>query len=196
MTQYLKAISITVLLLLLVACSTSQKKPVEKYAKADVVKYLPGTWQYIGFNVAPGSADTTYIEYPNHLGMEDHVIYGIKTDSGSYRHRYDESTNTLLKVEVDPEVELIRFTVSSDSTGIMYPYHSMDTTGGFIGVALNHKLSWYDDEHGQTHLLIYDALSNADDVIIARLNDDEMALDWGNKLIERYRRAVDVPVNQ
>ena len=196
MNRLIKFLIASIISVFVLSCSTGQKKPVRQYAKAEVAKFLPGTWQYLGFDVAPGTADTTYSEYPNRPGMEDYIVYGIKTDSGSYRHTYDESTHTLVKVEAESEVELVRFTVTSDSSGMMFPYHGTDSNDVFIGVATEYKLSWYDDEHGQTHLLIYGTLSNADNVIIAQLDDKEMALDWGENKIERYKRRVGVPADQ
>ncbi len=179
--------------LLLVNCilgcnSPSKTVKVENYPKVEVATYLPGTWIYLGFDLIPGIPDTSYLEYPNHPGIEDITVHGIKTDSGKFRHAY--KGDSLLHIKIDPEVELITYTLLSGTTGTFNQFVKTEDMAlkesrdlGFV-----QDFKWEERQNG-SYLVMLNKDGSIDNVPIKRLDSIWFELDWGDNFLERYKRA-------
>ena len=189
MSQFKNSLVFLTCLFFTLGCGTGGKKVIEKqYSKVDVPTYLPGNWIYLGFDLKPGATDTLYTEYPNKPGMEDHVVYGIKTDSGTFRHTY--SKNSLLHIKADPELELVNFSISINSVGThnQFTFKAGNNLKESMNFGFGQAFKWLDRPNG-TYLRFFDADGTVNTVPVQRLDSDWLELDWGNNKIERFKRA-------
>lgn len=163
------------LLLLVVDCTNINS------GKTEVNEKLGGEWKIEGmYKDQKRVDDTLYTEYPNKGNERDFEIFGISTDSGTYRHVYNKETGQLIKIEPSKEVDIIEFVFSTDHTGKLLQHQSPGFDQKFEVLESDSSLN----------LIFYNLDQTIDTTKVVKLDSQNLEILWTEGYVEKYTRTV------